>query len=272
MKQIIALVLCLLLIVGLAATQVHAMDLLIPSPEFRSLAEYENYLSKDIVPSDFIHVSKLALFGEFKYCNVFYYYNPTKYRYELNTGITITIDHNITGVADNMTHHFTVSTDSANLLRLSNTNEDSFCYFRKGLYYIYSAGKLNTIAWFASGILFQIKITAKDLESYASIPVLMGLLSVSEEEADAAIAEICKSIGVRLQKTHFQIRSNRIQRIVQAVYIIPLPAFLIIRWIINKRRRAKGIVTRSRRSLQRDELPVSTLISHESPFDTPNSH
>ena len=274
MKRIAALTLCLLLIC-LSATDVYAREDYFAVPEFASLDEYEYFVADTPLPLDFVHVSQLSLFGDFKHCLIdqsFYTQPISSYTYTLSSGIKIKIDHNTTGVAPGMTHQDHLPDGVTTLMKASKPGSNSFCYFRNGVYYIYHSGKLNTVAWFAGRTLFQIPITGTDLEAYASIPVLAKLLSLSEEESDAAIGEICQALGMRLQKTHFQIRNDRIQALIQALFIVPLPAFLIIRWIVNKRRKAKGIAIRRARGSKETHPSFSNFVNHESPFDTPNSH
>ena len=268
MKRFAVCALCLILLICLSATCVYARDELISVPEFRSLSQYESFVDTASLPRDFVHISRLSLFGDFDYCRFEY----LEYRYELSTGIAIMIDHNTTGVAPGMTHQDHLPDGVTTMMKASNPDNMPFCYFRNGVYYIYHSGKLNTVAWFAGGILFQIPITETNLEAYASIPVLVRLLSLSEDESNAAIAEICQFIGIRLQKTHFQVRNDRIQGLIQAAFLIPLPAFLIIRWIVVKWRKAKGIPPRRARIFQKNTPSVSTFVHHDSPFDPSNTH
>ena len=251
--RIISIILCLLLcfsIVSLPGYAYSAQN----GPSFNGLDEYEQVLKKYNTTRSYIHASRLTILGDFKYGQMIGRDFRPDYRYYLynySSGYSVYIDHDLYELKFATTQMMTLPSDTESMRHTkppaSTEAYSYYYYFRNGLYYIYSrSGNLYSLEWFANDIHFSIDVYDRDY--LTTVPVIEQLMSVSDDEANAAFDELCNSADLKPHRQHFteynamiDKRNNFILTTVCISICVVIFVSVISTHIIRKKHRARAI-------------------------------
>lgn len=171
---------------------------------FVTLEEYNQFFSEseklpEGIPDDFVkweEVNYLGEYGKFSFTRFFEAY------YYISGDIKISIDHN--PKAD---PYYTplekyplkmITADMTTMSKAPGGGESYFAVLRNGLHYVYSpTGNLHSIRWYENGTLFKISGGLHEYPATETETVIGKLLSVSNTEFNAAVAEIKRQLNTK---------------------------------------------------------------------------
>jgi len=243
MKRLTALTLCLLLCLSAVALPSRAYS--IDFGHFNGLEEYEQFLKKVSMPSSYIHASRFAVLGDFTFGTMLSS-SRNSYRYCYTSGYSVEINHQRRGLSFATKQLKILPPDTVSMKHTTPPEKaDSYYYyFRNGLYYIYSRnGDLYSLEWFADGIHFSVDIYDG---RNRRIPAIDDLMTVSDDEFNAAFDRLCSSAGLSPHREHFAERNdmnghNDLAGVIFVTIIIAACAAAVGIYLVKKRRRAEAI-------------------------------
>lgn len=277
MKRIATFAVCFVLLLGLLCADCKALSIKVPETDvyLNNRLKYEEFIADARLPFNFVHASRFHMLGDMTSCAIRTSTHHT-YRYKFTSGIEIRVTHFAESIPAGLEPLTKIPQGTTSMVDMpAPGGTDRFCYFRNGLYYIYSnSGKLESIEWFADKLHFQIPIDRQKMRLYVAVPVISRLLATSESDADSAITELCESAGLHLQTEHFRIVAQKHNGLVRAVFLAGIAVTVIVCWIAAKKRRARRAVPSSFQTAALNtaaSLERHTFADQQSPFHEANS-